>query len=171
MPNEEGCLSTAEEMVRDALAASARFLSWSGAANASEAKAERIHVGDLPAPGDGSDAYSIDELNDYRPYALVFIPEQGLTWIRQAEPASYAPGTVRVGVQFHQDTPSGRNHSYVYRQFSNDIGIIISEALDYASMDAAMATLDTPPTRSHWKDYEERGDYLFALVTFTLGNR
>lgn len=158
-------------MVRDALAASAQFLSWSGAANATEAKAERIHVGDLPAPALGRDVFSIDELEDYRPYALVFIPDGGLSWTRQAEPAIFYPGTLKVGVQFHQDVTTGQNQSYVYRDFCNNLGVIIDEALSYETMDAAAAVLDTPPVRSHWKDVEERGDYMFALVTFTLGNR
>jgi len=69
-----GSISLAQEYLRTSLADVTAFRTWCGAADQAAALA-RIHHEGLPAPRD-KHAHTIEELRDYRPYAIVFTAEQ-----------------------------------------------------------------------------------------------
>ena len=83
-----GRVSLAQERLRQSLAAGATWRKLCGATNAKEALEHIYHFG-LPEPANGK-AYDRQELQSYRPHALVWTVQQdGFTWTREASGPSY----------------------------------------------------------------------------------
>ena len=75
MTSPAGSISLAQELLRDTLAASATFRTWTGTISAAAAEA-RIYHDDLPVPADKAE-YTLAELVAYRPMAIIQTDEDG----------------------------------------------------------------------------------------------
>ena len=76
MVTPAGPISLAEDYLADTLAAVSAFQTLVGAASAAEAK-ESIYNDALPAPAADGGEYTLAELQDYHPYALVETDPEG----------------------------------------------------------------------------------------------
>lgn len=75
MTTPSGSMNLSVKYFRDMLAASPAFQTWTGTPDSTGAL-ERIYYEGLPAPAN-SIRYTRGELEDYRPYALVYIADEG----------------------------------------------------------------------------------------------
>lgn len=96
----------------------------------------RIWHESLPAPAEGAERYSLDELEEYRPYAMIFTADmEGATGMRQATgPGGWADrGVLRV--QLEISTPVDLKHSpiLVDHFIKQTIGRIIKRPPDESS--------------------------------------
>jgi hypothetical protein len=172
-----GCISLAEQYLRQTLAASETFRSAVGAGNPAAALAH-IYTDDLPPPAGGAATYSRSDLETLRPFAVVWTEEQdGLR--RQADAVSDARnygGSGRLAVLFEQDVPSQvvNDPPEASRRFKNTLGLIIDEMLAVAGtpdyLDIAAITLRGGPTRSHPDAQATEGDFLAALLSVEWRN-
>lgn len=112
------------------LANAAAFQTWCGAANADEAL-QRIYLEGLPPPA--ADAYTVAELNAYRPFALVWSEAAGGLRLRMDAVDTvwkYSEGGVIIAY-LEQRTPTDHldDPSSMRREITNSIGDIIDDVL------------------------------------------
>jgi hypothetical protein len=125
-----GCISKAEERLRNMLAACQPMQAWLGVNTAAEAK-DKIYLVELPPPmiddeeRDGT--FSLNELTDRRPFAIVWTPSDRPFSIEMiASPGTPNPtGVLRVRLEENVPTHLGTNYAEAYRVFLNTVGQII----------------------------------------------
>jgi hypothetical protein len=126
----QGCISKAEERLRDMLAACQPFQEWVGVSDAGSAKA-KIHLVELPQPiiddeeKDGN--YTLAEIVGRRPFALIWTPsEQPFAIDIVASPNCPSPsGVLRVRLEENVPSSLEANYAEAYRRFLNMVGRII----------------------------------------------
>lgn len=123
-----GCISKAEEKLRNMLAACSAFQAWIGT---TVDPLTRIHLVELTIPTtDDEEAdqnYSLAELQARRPFALIWTPsEQPFSIDIIASPNTPSPsGVLRIGLEENVPTELERNYPEAYRRFLNTVGQII----------------------------------------------
>lgn len=122
-----GCITKAEQLLRDSLAACTTFQTWVGATTAADA-AEHIYLEALPPDDIYSDRHEVERLIARRPFAQIWTSEtDGLSINRIASPnATSASGTMYLRLE--RNVPEDIRHDYaeVDRTFKNTIGLILS---------------------------------------------
>lgn len=96
----------------------------------------RIWHESLPAPAGGAERYSLDELDDYRPYAMVFTADlEGATGMRQATgPGGWADrGVLRVQLEISTPKDLARSPILVDHFIKQTVGRIIKRPPDESS--------------------------------------
>lgn len=124
----QGCISMAEERLRNMLAACATFQKWIGGGID---PLDRIHLHELVKPRlddeepDGN--YSLAELQSMRPYALLFTsPQNSFRISIVASPGSPDPsGTLTLLFWDNVESHLENDYPEAYRRFMNNIGSII----------------------------------------------
>jgi hypothetical protein len=156
MTTPAGCLSLAQENLRVTLADAAAFRTWCGAADRAAALLRIYHEG-LPAPQTG-DTFTREELQQYRPYAVVFTQEQaGLTKTLDSIGTHYqfaAQG--RLKVRLYQNCPAGfrdQPTSDANLEWKNTVGAIIDDLCELAGQPGYLSfdeiRIDAGPYWSH----------------------
>lgn len=135
LPAAEGEISLAEDYLASTIAASARFQSLVGAANATAAK-ERIYFDLLPPPVHG-EKHSRPELVALRPCCIVYTDENaGLTFVHDASGVDFSFNFTGGQINFEliANVPDQYSHdpSAVARWFKNHVGVIVKEMGGYA---------------------------------------
>lgn len=122
-----GCISMAEERLRNMLAACHAFQAWTGTADAGAAK-DRIYLECQPDPFIDDDErdgnFSLAELQDRRPFAIVWTMSYEIAVV--GSPATPTQrGVLRMRFEDNVPQQYARNFSEAYRQFCNTIGLIL----------------------------------------------
>lgn len=114
------CITKAEERVRDMLANCTQFQTWTGTANATEAKT-RIYYDSLPLATD-LDASPLAYNESLRPFALIYTSLESGFQMQELLGSSGA-----VVIRFEQDvsTATIRDYEETDRLFKNTVGKII----------------------------------------------
>jgi len=124
-------ISLAESFLKASLADCEAFRTWAGAADQAEAL-ERIYYDGLPEPAHGAEEHSLAELQNYRPYAVIYTAEAlGFQKLRVGAEAWQASG--RLILRLYQDAPAGADSqpsADANRVFKNCLGAIISGLCD-----------------------------------------
>lgn len=109
MTTPAGCLSLAQEYLRQTLAACATFQTLCNLDNAAHA-AERIYHEGLPEPGEG-DTHTLQELQSLRPYAIVYTAEEsGFTRTYEATGTRFEfDDHGRLMIRLERDSPDNAN--------------------------------------------------------------
>lgn len=125
-----GCISKAEERLRNMLAACVPLQRWMNVDNAAAAK-DKIYVAKMEPPvthdeeADGN--YHVTELQARRPYCILWTSDQNLFKIDViASPNCVSPsGTLQV--LFEENIPDEcvDNYAEAYRRFLNTVGSIM----------------------------------------------
>ena len=123
-----GCISKAEEKLRNMLAACTAFQTWVGAG---VDPLTRIHIVELTVPTlddeEPDQNYSLAELQSRRPFALISTPsEQPFSIDIVASPNTpNQSGVLRIRLEENVPTELERNYPEAYRRFLNTVGQII----------------------------------------------
>lgn len=176
-----------QQLLAATLADCSEFRNLVGATSAVEAKA-RIWHESLPRPADGRDAYSLAELQAYRPFALIFTNDlDGAMANRQASlPGAWSDrGALRILLEL--DTPDALKDSPVLldQLVKQIVGRIIKRPSDESSSTffgladlagissyiAADSISFRGYRRSNSRDEPGQGDYLFAWLEVLYGQR
>jgi hypothetical protein len=171
-----GCISLAEEYLRTTLADCAAFRVFVGAAGPSQAR-ERIHLDTLPAPDGGADEHPLSELQELRPFAIVYTAEvDGLRATADAvsDAREFHYGG-RLGIHLERDVPPeiAGDPQEVSRTFKNAVGQIIDGLAALAGtagyLDSQTISLSAGPLRAHPDNYPTEGDHQWAIVEIEWG--
>ena len=169
-----GYISKPVEAIRLALADAAALRAWLGVDNQADAL-DRIYLDALPQPPNGADVHSKQELQQYRPFLIVGVPDNGLVVAKRAEAGSKHQTTGGVcHVYFERATPATcENHSQATRTWSNIVGDVLFDMLEitgvYPYPEIGQANLIQAPFRSHWDDWDALGDYQGAEFALDFG--
>lgn len=126
----EGCISRAEERLRNMLAACGPLQTWLGVSSGSAAK-DKIYLVELPPPihddeeADGN--FSLSELVSRRPFVMVWTPsDQPFQIDIVASPGFPSQsGVLRVRLEENVPDQLSTNYAEAYRRFLNAVGQII----------------------------------------------
>lgn len=176
----DSIVNTPQQLLEDTLVACDEFLTWTGAANATAARARVYHEA-LPRPASGVE-YTLAELQAYRPFAIIYTADLGGWQARRVATESFGV-TGRVLLYLEQDTPSGLANDLdaLDEAFKESIGHIlaasdakpaISGLLDLAHQPGYLAidqVILNGPGRSHPEDHQAIGDIVFASLEITYG--
>lgn len=115
-----GTIATAVDALREQLANTTAFRTWDGANYTVDQAKARIYRQSMPLAAD------LDALAALRPFAVIWVPLQGVSWRARAAPNHcHASGTLVV--EFHRTPPTlltsdpGHND----RDFHNFIGALV----------------------------------------------
>ena len=175
-----GCITKAEQLLKDTLCACSAFQEWCGAANATEA-AESIYLEALPPDDVYRDQEEVERLIARRPFAQIWTSEQdGLTIRRIASPNTTS-GTGTLYLRFERNVPEEIAHDYaeVDRTFKNVLGEILSsgdaDSPGLAELSSLAGYLDWEAiiirswTRTQRDDIPTLGDAQMAEVEIQWG--
>ena len=170
-------LSLAQEALRNSLADADAFRDWAGVTSRAAALA-RIHHEALPDPSDG-EAYTLAELRNHRPYAVIATAEQqGFT--RRAISTSgqnhdFGEGGV-LRVILAQTVDSTLSYSQAELSFRNAVGGIIDDLCGLSGTTGADVHLAIREVRlalgigrSHPKHAPKQDDEHNAMLEVTWG--
>jgi len=122
-----GAMTTAEQLLKDTLAACTAFQEWVGATTAATA-AESIYLEALQPDEYYSDRHELERLKSRRPFAQIWTSEEsGFSMQRTAAPnVMVANGTLYLRLE--RNVPEAIAHDYaeVDRTFKNVLGAIVS---------------------------------------------
>lgn len=125
-----GCISKAEERLRNMLAACVPLQRWMGVSDAAAAK-DRIYVAMMKPPeihDEEADAtFYVSELQDRRPFCIVWTSEETPFRIDIVASPSCPSPSGSLHVLFEENVPDElrSNYSEAYRRFLNTIGQIM----------------------------------------------
>jgi hypothetical protein len=162
IPNPDGCLSTAEDILADALATCSSFQAWLGVSGVSAEADARARIHGAVLDGCAYNAKGeIDrsELERMRPFAMVFVPDGGYVWARAGSSGNiqFPSGVRRLHVSFERDIPQEYREkgklAWADRDFRNHIGKIAQELFikcgrQHPYPDINTITLEMSPTFS-----------------------
>lgn len=168
-----GCITLAEEKIRDMLAACKTFQTWTGAASAAAAKAF-IYYDAVPMPDQNSDTTPLAWNVSIRPFALIFTSTADGMIIDRSNVCSG-----NVNVQFFQNTPEQKEWEEIDRLFKNTISNILlsgdesNPGLWELSRTANYTHVNSIRFegfyRSSEEDYDTMGDFEGAMVVINWG--
>lgn len=121
-----GSISLAESALRTMLSTVGAFQTWCGAADAAAALA-RIHLDDLPDPAN-LEGYTLSELQDYRPYAIVFTAELSGYWSQCEGEEGWFSSAGRLMCHLEQDAAAAVGNRPTLdadQTFKNSLGAIV----------------------------------------------
>jgi hypothetical protein len=121
-----GPLATPKDLLRTSLANCTAFREWDGADYTVDEAKSRIYFDALP-PASGAE-YTVAELDDLRPYAIVSLDENGIEYEYEAAPNSYKMrGRLVVCLERKFPDVSGETNpnEAADRQFENMVGPLI----------------------------------------------
>ena len=177
LPAAEGAITLAESYLAASFAACARWQAWCGADDADEAL-ESIYFDDLPPPPEAAKSYTREQLDSLRPYILIYSDEQtGVTWDHQSHSTGFGfrdNGTLKGFFEAAVDPQIAHDQQRLFRQFKNDVGVLVDELLALAGLAGylAISTLSLyGPIRSHNDQQPGEGDYVQMMFTITWGRR
>ena len=175
MTSPLGPISLAQGHLHTMLADSATFRTWVGAANQAEALDDIYRVS-LPPP-DAGGVYTVEELQGYRPFALVWTaPAQGYALTADAmSPGIELRESGSLIIRFEQDVPaelSGENDdpAEIDLRFMNTIGQIFADlnALSRSATAGYLTITDLDLVisceRTHEDHVEAEGDAILSVV-------
>ena len=151
-----GTMAKAEDYLAASLAASAAWQTECGAANAAEAL-EHVYIDGLPNPAKGA-THTRGELENFRPYALVFMPETGPYTARVDAISAHFEfqGSGQLILRIVRTSPHQLGDSPTHdanQTFKNLIGTIIDQLCDLAGVAGYLAfhtiSVDKGP---YWPD-------------------
>ncbi len=117
MDAAEGTIAKVVDAARDMLAATSAFRTWDGASWTVDQAKARIYRQTMPLYAD------LAELATLRPFAVLWVPVNGVTWRRQASPAAFrARGSLVI--EFHRAPAEldDEDPGAVEREFANFLG-------------------------------------------------
>lgn len=173
----EGSITLAETLLAATLAACARWQAMCGASDAAAALAH-IYFDALPPPPDRRDAYSLLELEQLRPYILVYTDEEtGLaaTHIASGRRRQFAAsGQLKFCLETSVPAVIAHDPAEVDRRIKNDAGVLIDELLALAG-EAGYLAIDsltvTGPLRAAEDEATGKGDYQQMQFAVEWGGR
>jgi hypothetical protein len=173
----QGAISLAETYLAATLAACAQWQTLTGAADADEA-AERIYYDALPPPPNNQDAYTRQQLEELRPYCVIFSDEEtGLTFDHDAHGVGFGyrdAGILKGFLESAVDPQIAHDPQEIFRRFKNDVGLLVADMLALAGLAGylAISTLTLRgPLRSHEDQLPGEGDYVQYHFTINWGRR
>ena len=168
MTTPSGSISLAAEYAAATLADCPAFRTWCGADDAAQARG-RIWFDALPPPND-QEEHTLDELQMYRPYVLIFVRSFGRAQVSTG--TAYEFGSEgSMGMEFFQDVLAEIKNqaAEISLRFNNAIGSIIDELCDRAGTGGKLAfkriTMDEPCVRTGKDEAATYGDALFVRLT------
>jgi hypothetical protein len=125
-----GCISKAEERLRNMVASCQAFQAWTGCTTAADAR-ERIYLVDEPEPERDDEepdgVFSLAERQSRRPFALIWTGDAGSFNIAfdSSEGGISPSGT--LGLMFEDNIPQELESNYqeAYRRFVNTVGQVL----------------------------------------------
>ena len=170
-----GSLMLAQDNAKKTLADVTAFRTWAGAADQAEAL-DRIYHDGLPPPAD-REGYSKDELELYRPCALIWTEEDagfGAEAIATSGDAFEWQGRGKIVITFEQNVPPeiAEDLAEVDLRFKNSIGQIIDGLTDLFGGAGYLACLDLTmdgPFRVRPDNEPDQGDWQIARLTLGWG--
>lgn len=178
-----GPISAIEELLADSLAACTAFRELC-AVTTSAAARQRIHFDSLPPPPDGADQYTVKQLEDLRPYAIIYTEvDAALHFRRDARPNQVRAGgmlVVQIETNIDARDLAPEDPAEYMRKAKNTLGrIAITEDVDNPGLldlsggagyvDIRQLTV-SGPYRSKEEERSEQGDYLFGWLDIVWGN-
>jgi hypothetical protein len=129
----EGGITLAEEHLRLTVADCARFRTWALNAPDQAAALARIYIDGLPLPPEGQDAYTLEQMQALRPFAIVTTANQAGYSKGRIATATYAE-VGKLAVAFEENVPANlaRDIAAVERSFKNTLGTILDQMLGLA---------------------------------------
>lgn len=171
MTTPTGALSLAQKYAADSLAACAEWQSWVGAANATQA-ASRIYQDALPPPRFGND-YTRDELESYRPFALITTDlDGGFRSQGIAYGTTDDAGVIIIAIEDDIPEAIADHPAEIALRVRNHIGTLISQlmALSGSAGYLAIESIDVDgPYRTHPNKIETIGDMQVVELRCTWG--
>jgi hypothetical protein len=165
-------IQDAQDLLATTLAASASFRTFVGAGNATVAL-ERIHHDYLPDPD--SDVYTLEELQDIRPCALIFtVPDSGWSYDRDAAGTNNWAARGELVCVLMRDTPTGETNSDVDVSMRETAGNIVSDLVDLSEQGGYLASTGftcNGPYRTEPGELQELGDRQAFEIMIRWGNR
>lgn len=124
-----GPISLAEDILKTTLADCDEFRSWVRASTQQQAL-DKIHMDALPPP-ESEGEFTVDELQRYRPYAVIFMAEEdGFSTVHDAVSAGFDyADSGSMTVELVEDIPDQiiTNPAEIGRRFKNMLGNLITE--------------------------------------------
>lgn len=170
-----GSLMLAQDNARKTLGDVTAFRTWAGAANQAEALARIYHDG-LPPPAD-REAYTKDELELYRPCALIWTdPDNGFsTEILSTSGDSFdavAFGKIVISLEENVPADIADDLAEVDIRFKNSVGQIVDGLWDLFGKAGYLACLKMDldgPQRVRPDNEPDQGDWMIAILTLHWG--
>lgn len=122
-----GWISLTADRLATTLAACSAFLNWTGTTWTEAEALARIYHNALPPPSHG-DEHTLEEWDRYRPHALIWTQDDGLTLVRDsAGPGSCMESSGDLVLAFEQAVPASiaNDPAEVDRRFQNFLGRIV----------------------------------------------
>lgn len=170
-----GSLSLAEVRLRETLAALPAFQEFAGVTSADDAAAH-IFRNDLPPHAANQSDYSLEELRQYRPFAILWTQRTGNGFSWSNRPAF---GTTRMSgrllFDLEREIPERFNHVTADEDadFCNLVGLIADElaAVGYlpGGMPIEEVTVVDGPARNDPKNYLRQGRLQGATILVQWG--
>ena len=159
-----GSMMLAQHYLRQSLANSATFRTWTETADEAAALA-KIHYEGLPPPADNAADYTAAALTAYRPYAVVWTDEENGFW-KNKEASGFFRAGGRLILKFEQDVPEAiaADPAEIDLRFKNTIGQIIDDLCNLTLVGVGYLcferiTVDIGPYRTHPDDVPSQGDW------------
>lgn len=173
----QGPITLAESLLAASLAACPRWQMLCGVDNAADA-AKRIYTDALPPPPDRRDAYSLLELEQLRPFILIYTDEDtglAIEHIASGRRRQFAEsGQLKFHLEKSVPAVIAHDPAEVDRRIKNDAGVLIEELLKLAG-DAHYLAIDslavTGPLRSDDDEATAKGDYQQMHFVVRWGGR
>ncbi len=171
MTSPAGCISKVEEQLKESLSKSGTFQTLVSAGDAAAAKAS-IYYEDLADPADNKDSHDADELETYRPYAVVFIEPGGNFGRREVAVGTFA-SFGRVSLLIVRTAENSPNRGDGDLDWLNVVGQIL-EDLEQLSETAGClkfveSTIRDGPGRRELDEAPGQGEEQGARIDFQFG--
>lgn len=171
----EGSITLAEQDLANTLADCHAFQAWAGVASQAAAL-ERIYFDGLPAPDNGRETYTADELAALRPYAVIWTDEEeGFRRKQVAAGAGfYFEDSGRLHLELVQEIAAAdqADLSASDRKFKNALGLILDELAELAGQGGyltATSFATKGPLRPHPDSEDGEGPWQWAKLVIDWG--
>lgn len=169
----EGGITLAEEHLRLTVADCARFRTWALNAPDQAAALSRIYIDGIPDHPIDQDAYTLEQMQALRPFAIVTTANQNGFSKGRIATETYAE-LGRLAVAFEENVPANvaRDVAALERTFKNTLGVILNEMLALAYQPGYLAIdLITfhGPLRCSRDVAVAEGDHHFAYFEIQYG--
>ena len=174
-----GPISLVEQRLKVLLANSATWQTWTGSANATAAL-DTIYLNALPKPA-AADGYALDELQTYRPFAVIATDEaEGFAKAKFAEGSSFSfDESGRMTLTIEADIAAGDvdDDAEASMKFKNNLGNVLAEIAALAGTEGTIEvdgnpmylrvtniSVDAGPYRSDEDQVPTEGDFYMVQI-------